>query len=145
MGREQTLLERIAGGETTTRRRSRFQPVAEEDAEALMESVRRGLRRLLNARHGMSEAQPDYGLPALTDMIAARGDAVTLVQDAIRTAIEKYEPRLQRVRVTRVIDEEADQRTLAFRIDAVMVGHAGEHRVWYKTALGGNGQFAVTD
>jgi hypothetical protein len=44
-----------------------------------------------------------------------------------------------------VIDGEPDRRTLAFRIDAVLVGHAGEHRVWYQSALTGNGQFEVSD
>lgn len=143
MGREQTLLERIAGGESP--RRSRFEPTAKEDAEALMESVRGSVRKLLNARHGMSEAQPNYGLPAFTDMIVSGGDYVLAIQEAIRTAIENYEPRLQRVRVSRVVDAEKDVRTLTFRIDGVLVGRSGEHRVWYQTSIAGNGQFEVTD
>lgn len=143
MAREQTLLERFAVRESG--RRSRFEPTTAENAEALMESVRKQLRRLLNARHGMSEAQPDYGLPAFTDLIIGSGDYVAAIQDAIRVAVEKYEPRLQRVRISRVVDDERDRRTLAFRIDAVLVGRAGEHRVWYQTSVAGNGQFDVTD
>jgi type VI secretion system lysozyme-like protein len=144
MAREQTLLERIASG--GHRSRGRVQPTQSEDPEALMESVRRNLWKLLRSRHGMCEAQPDYGLPAFTDLIVSGGsEYLAVTQEAIRLAIEKFEPRLQRVRVSRVIDAESDQRTLAFRIDAVLVGHSGEHRVWYQSSLAGDGQFEVTE
>ncbi len=145
MRREQTLLERIA--ERTTQARRRYEPTATEDIEALMESVRRQLARVLNARHGMSECQPDYGLPALSDMMVGIGDYIQTVQDSVETAIEKYEPRLRRVRVTRVIDDEDEDqgqgRTLSFRVDAVLVSRTGEYRVWYQTSLMGNGLFDV--
>ena len=109
----------------------------------MMDSVRVHLARLLNARQGMSEAQPDYGLPALSDLTIGVGDYVKKVRDSIQTAIEKYEPRLRRVRVTLVTDED-QERTLAFRVDAVLVSRTGEHRVWYETSLAGDGQFDVT-
>ena len=63
--------------------------------------------------------------------------------EAIRVAIEKYEPRLRRVRVTHQA-EEGDQRTLVFRVDAVLVGRSGEHRVWYETAFSPSGRFQVS-
>ena len=142
MGRERMLLDRIAAGEG--RGRDRYEPSTTEDVEALMDSVRRHLARLLNARHELSEAMPDYGLPALTDLTVEGGDYVQLIQDAVRVAIEKYEPRLRRVRVTRVVDEDARQ-TLSFRVDAVLVGQTGEHRVCYETAVTGSGQFDVSE
>lgn len=111
-----------------------------------MESVRRQLRRLLNARHGMSQALPDYGLPALTDLTVGSGDYVQTVQEAIRVAVEKYEPRLRRVRVSAATSgDDDDRRTLAFRIDAVLVSESGEHRVWYQTALAGSQEFEVSE
>ncbi len=102
------------------------------------------LGRLLNARHGMSEALPDYGLPALTDLTTGRTDYVHAVEEAIRTTIDKYEPRLRRVRVARVVDDEL-VHTLAFRVDAVLVSQSGEHRVWYQTEVSGAGEFDVND
>ncbi len=57
MGRELTLLQRIAASEQP--RRSRVEASSSEDMDALMESVRIHLGRLLNARHGMCEALPD--------------------------------------------------------------------------------------
>jgi len=141
VGREQTLLERIAGRSSATSRR--YQPTAAEDVDALMESVRRRLACILNARHGMSECLPDYGLPAMSDLTVGSGDYVKKVQEAVQIAIQKYEPRLRNVRVTRVVVEEDVGRTLAFRVDAVLIGRSGEHRVWYETSMMGNGQFGV--
>lgn len=141
MPREQTLLERIAAREERGGRRQEAR--ATEDLDALMDSVRVHLARLLNARQGMSEAQPDYGLPALSDLTIGVGDHVKKVRDSIQTAIEKYEPRLRRARVTLVTDED-QERTLAFRVDAVLVSRTGEHRVWYETSLAGDGQFDVS-
>ncbi len=141
MPREQTLLERIAAREQGAGRR--FEAKATEDLDALMDSVGTHLVRLLNARQGMSEAQPDYGLPALTDLTIGVGDYVQKVREAIQVAIEKYEPRLRRARVTLIADED-EQRSLAFRVDAVLVSRTGEHRVWYETSLEGDGQFDVT-
>jgi type VI secretion system protein len=141
MAREQTLLDRIA--RCGDRQRGRIEPSANEDLDALMESVRRNLVRLLNARHGMSEALPDYGLPALNDLTIGSGDYVRRVEEAIRVAVEKYEPRLRRVRVSRVEDEE--RQTLSFRVDAVLISQTGEHRVWYETVVTGAGGVEVSD
>ncbi len=141
MAREQSLLDRIPTAATPAQ--GRYEASAEEDAEALMESVRRNLVRLLNARHGMSEAAPDYGLPALGDMLAGGEQYLRAMQDAVRMTIEKYEPRLRRVRVMQQVDE-GDARTLVFRVEGVLVGRSGEHRVWYQTAVSPGGSFQVT-
>ena len=142
MGRERTLLERIAvAGD---RSRGRYEPSATEDLEALMDSVRRHLGRLLNSRHGLSEAMPDYGLPALTDLTIGSRDYVHSIQDAIRVAIQKYEPRLQNVRVSRVVHDDAPQ-TLSFRIDARLVGQKRKYEVFYETSMAGTGAFEVSE
>lgn len=142
MAREETFLRRIAGA--GTRGSGRYQPSTAEDLESLMTSVRDHLAVLLNARHGMSEALPDYGLPSLVDMTAEAGDHLKTLQDAIQNTIEKYEPRLRRVRVSCVREEnETGGRTPVFRIDAVLVGKTGEHRVWYETQVRGSGEFDV--
>jgi type VI secretion system protein len=144
MAREQALLERMKRRDQEVR--NTYQPTAVEDIDALMESVRAHLIRLLNARHGMCECLSDYGLPALSDLIIGVGDHVQTVLNAIKATVETYEPRLRRVRVTRVVDEDEEHdrgHTLSFRVDAVLVSKTGEHRVWYETSLNGNGQFDV--
>ena len=140
MGREQTLLKRIAARTQAAPRR--VQPSAAEDVEALMESVRQHLAVLLNSRHGMNECLPDYGLPALSDLTIGVGDYARTMQEAIQTTIQKYEPRLRRVRVSRVEDEDSG-RSLAFRVDAVLVGRSGEYRAWYATSISGGGPLEV--
>ncbi len=142
MGREQAFLERVAtglgggrGGPTTT-----------EDVQALAESVRRNLWRLLNSRQGMSPAQPDYGLPSLNDVPLEGSNALGVLREDIRATIERYEPRLRRVRVSIPVDEEQpDRQKLVFRIDALLVGRSGEHSVRYQTAVNGKGEFDVAD
>ena len=142
MAGERTFLERIA--EAGNQRRGTIEPSGTENVEALMESVRRHLGRLLNARHGLSEAMPDYGLPALTDLTVGSGDYVQAIQEAIRVAIKKYEPRLQRVRVKRVVKEDTPH-TLSFRIDARLMGRTRGYDIFYETSLAGGGQFEVSD
>ena len=142
MSREQRLLERIAAA--GDRSRGRYEPSATEDVEALMDSVRGHLARLLNSRHGLSEAMPDYGLPALTDLTIGGDDYVQAIQEAIAVAIDKYEPRLRRVQVKRVVDEESPH-TLSFRVEGTLVGLSGQHRVFYETSMSGQGQFDVFD
>ena len=66
MSGNKQLLARISEGEQGGR--SSQQPTAVEDITGLMESVRAHLRRLVNARHEMSECVPDYGLPAISDL-----------------------------------------------------------------------------
>lgn len=144
MGRERTLLERIAASGAGGSRRGRPQATTEEDLDALMDSVRRHLMKLVNARHEFSQALPDYGLPALTDMTLGSSDYVRAIQEAIRVTIDKYEPRLQRVRVTRVENEDAPT-VLAFRVEGMLVGKSGQHKVFYETTMGGSGQFEVSD
>ncbi len=142
MAREQMLLDRIASlGDVG---QGRIEATAKEDIDALMQSVQRNLTRLFNARHGMSEALPDYGLPALADLTIGTKDYVTRVREAIKLAITKYEPRLRRVRVGRIEDEESGH-TLGFRIDAKLVSQSGEHGVWYETRVAGSGAFEVSE
>lgn len=112
-----------------------------------MESVRIHLAQLLNARHGMSEALPDYGLPALTDLTIGSADYLPAVQDAIKQTIEKYEPRLRRIEVKPIFegdDEKEDKRKLYFAVKAVLISQSGEHRVYYETAVTRNGGFGVS-
>lgn len=140
MGRERSFLDRVESGLGAGKRGA----TTAEDTNEVVESVRRNLTRLLNSRHGMSRAQPDYGLPAISDLSFTGGDTIARVREAIRAAVEKYEPRLKRVRVATEHDEDGTNRqTLTFRIEAVLVARSGEHRVWYETSLNGAGEFDV--
>ena len=142
MAREQTFLERI--GNLSGGRAGHHEPTTAEDFDALMESVRQNVVRLLNARHGMSEALPDYGLPSLVDLTVGTGDHVRRLREAIQATL-RYEPRLRRVRVTQAGEEDEERKqTPAFRIEAILVGRTGQHRVWYETEIEEAGRFNVS-
>ncbi len=140
MAREHSLLERVARAEAAG---ARTGPAAGEDIDRLLASVQGNLTRLLNARHGMCAAVPDYGLPALSDLRAGRDINLRALEDAIRVCIEKYEPRLRRVRVS-LRSDAGDVNTPVFRIEAILVGRGGEHGVWYETAVDPVGKLRVS-
>ncbi len=142
MAFEDTLLSRITTGEI--RRPGAPGASAAEDVELLMGSVQRHLIRLLNSRHDLAQAAPDYGLPALSDLVMGGPGYVDRVRKAILVAVQKYEPRLRRIRVERANDDEDSQR-LTFRVEGVLIGRSGEHRVFYETSIAGSGQFDVSD
>ena len=62
-------------------------------------SIVEHLQILLNARHGMAVTATDYGLPDLTDVVHMIPDGLHTIENEIRDAIVKYEPRLAQVRV----------------------------------------------
>lgn len=141
MSRERVLLDRLALVEREGAGAARR---GVEDVDALLASVQRHLARLFNARVGMSECAPDYGLPALTDTGYNTVEAERMLLEHLRGAVEAFEPRLKRVKVSRVTGSGRPQR-MAFRIDAVLVTRSGEQKIWYQTQLGGAGRFEVSE
>ncbi|MBK8269751.1 MAG: type VI secretion system baseplate subunit TssE [Planctomycetes bacterium] len=113
-----------------------------ENLDELLESVRKNLGRLLNARQGMCETVPDYGLPALTDLTIGTTDYLRKLLDSIRDTIERYEPRLRSVRVS-LREEDSSNTKKVFRVEGMLVSKSGEHRVWYDTAVRASGRFDI--
>ena len=62
-------------------------------------SITDHLYRLLNARRGAVSHIPDYGLPDLTELYQGLPYSVEILIQEIRSLIDKYEPRLQNVRI----------------------------------------------
>ena len=67
---------------------------------ALVQSVIDNLGRLLNTRRGSVGHLPEYGLPDLTEIYRDVPESIEALRRAVREAVEAYEPRLRRVRVT---------------------------------------------
>jgi type VI secretion system protein len=75
-------------------------PVSEVgESEHLVLSIIGNLSRLFNTRRGAVAHLPDYGLPDISEIYRDMPDSVVELQDAIRLSVERYEPRLRRVRV----------------------------------------------
>lgn len=95
-----TLLERIRSSSSDAPRTIR------EDTEATAESILRYLRRLLNTRQGDARISADFGIPDCTEVMHAFPDSISDMQKAIQATIERFEPRLSKVRIRHVPSEE---------------------------------------
>lgn len=109
---EDRLLERIGNLERETAERGR------RDIAFVLQSITGHLRRILNTHRGSALIAEDYGMPELTQL---SGENVTdfreRVAAAIRGAIQKYEPRLENVRVSHAPETDKDL-LLRFKLEA---------------------------
>jgi len=87
-------------------------------------SIAEHLQTLLNAQEGLSATTPDYGLPDLTDIVHTLPGGISTIQNAIRDAVIKYEPRLCKVNVRFIPSE--DPFVLYFEISARKTADASE-------------------
>jgi type VI secretion system protein len=133
---EKTLLERVDGGDPDVKRRSRV------NAQDAVDSVVAHLGRLLNVRRGSVPTLPDYGMPDFNDLVFEDGRIVNAVRAAIVDVVTKYEPRLTRLSVTYVPDED-NVLDLRFRITATLVLEGNRAPVTFDTLIGDKGQVKV--
>ena len=135
MAQERTLLERIdnpqQGGYRLT-----------ADPHKTVESVLEHLRKMLNVRQGSVCTLPDYGIPDLNSLFMQYPDAVLALRRIIRESLEKYEPRLRRVNV-RYIPDEDDPLILRFEITARLVMDEKDSPIRFETVVGDNGEVRV--
>jgi type VI secretion system protein len=101
------------------------------EGEQQLHSVLGNLRRLFNARRGSLVHVPEYGLPDLSDVSPSSPEKIESLRVAIREAVERFEPRLQKVRVTRE-GGRADSSHLVFLLSAQMGPNA---RVRFQTTI----------
>jgi type VI secretion system protein ImpF len=117
-----------------------FQSISE-----LRGAVRRDLENLLNTRwrcvrqaeigDGLASSLVNYGLPDFCggNLQAAQDPEVVFQQ--IIDAIERFEPRLKKVRVVPLQDEPSVDRTLRFQIEAVLHVEPWHEQVRFTTVL----------
>jgi type VI secretion system protein len=109
--REERLLERIRMREKEPARRD------SPDTRRIIDSIVKHIQRILNTKQGNVPIAEDYGIPDFLDFLQTYPDSVRDIERSIRLAIQKYEPRLQAVRVS-YIPQEADVISLHFQITA---------------------------
>ena len=136
MGREQTLLERLADP------RGDRPLTITENTQQLADSILRHLQKMLNTRQGHVLTQPEYGIPDVTEFIQTLPDMVNEVRSAIRNSIEKFEPRLRNVEVAFVPSEGAGL-SLRFEITAELVTEKEDASVWFETSVSPSGHIDV--
>lgn len=96
----------------------------------LRQSVRRDLENLLNTRYRVVEPPADseqlgtsllnYGLPDLATVNISDIEKKREFTRNLEHILRNYEPRFKSVKVTPIANREATDRTLRFRIDAVL-------------------------
>ena len=120
----------------------------------VQQSIRRDLQDLLNSRircvpwlpqyTELETSLVNYGLP---DFTAASLDAASdpdILIEAIRKAIDIFEPRLTEVRIRQLQNEFELNRTFLFRIEATVLINEKKHMLLYDSQLESTtGQFNV--
>ena len=135
MALEKTLLERIDHPQQGDYR-------LYTDPHLAIESVLEHLRKMLNVRQGSVTTLPDYGIPDLNSLFMQYPDAVLALRRMIKELLEKYEPRLQRVNVQYVSDDD-NPLNLCFEISAYLVTDGGGSPIRFETIVGDNGKVRV--
>lgn len=132
---EERLLERIRSWDREPARRGR------EDQGRCIDSVLSHLQRILNTKQGNVPIADDYGVPDFLDFLQSYPESVREIERSIRTAIDKYEPRLAGTRVT-FIPQEDDLLTLRFQIVA-RLATAGGQQVFFETLVDTDGKVRI--
>lgn len=70
-----------------------------DDVQQRVLSILDNLNRLFNSRRGSIAHLPDYGLPDITQVYRDLPYSIEGLRTAIKESVERYEPRLRRVRV----------------------------------------------
>lgn len=136
MSRERGLFERLADPRSEEPRTTR------QNIDQIVSSILEHLGKMLNTRQGNAPVAPDYGIPDLVDLIHSFPDSIRLMEQAIRTTIEKHEPRLANVRVRHSGSEE-DIFSLNFEITGVLAATGNRNSVWFETTVDSNGEVRV--
>jgi len=112
------------------------------NTEHLSRSVLNHLALLLNTRRGSSPLSPDYGLPDFNDMVTRFPDAIVELKREIKKTVELFEPRLTRVRVSHVQDDD-NPLSLRYEISAQLVMPGSKSSIWFETTLDDSGKVKV--
>lgn len=134
--RERRLLDRIRYLDKNPSRR------VSEDPRQTLYSVQEHLQRILNTRQGSAPISDEYGIPDFTNLISGYPQSKRAVERAIRNTIQKYEPRLQGVRI-RFLPREEDMLTLSFQITAHLVLRDGKDPITFESVLDSGGHIIV--
>ena len=137
-----SLLDRLFDGDASG---SGAAPKPYQSINELRAAVRRDLENLLNTRwrcsrqpklgESLESSLVNYGLPDFCggNMQAAQNPEVVFNQ--ILQAIERFEPRLKKVRVLPLQEEPAVDRNLRFQIEGVLQVEPWHEQVRFTTVL----------
>jgi type VI secretion system protein len=134
--REDRLFKRISAWKKEPHRRSG------EDPKRVINSVLGHLQQILNTRQGGVPIAEDYGVPDFNELLHAYPDSVRDFERSIRQTIQKYEPRLNGVRV-RLIPQDEDLLSLRFQIIAELVTEDHKEPVRFESVVDSGGKISI--
>ena len=134
--REERLTERIRSWNRAPDRRGG------PDPKRMVASIVRHLERILNTRWGSAQTADDYGIPDFTDLRSGLPDAIRDLERAIRNTIQKYEPRLEAVRV-KFIPQEKTMLAVSFQIVARLILEGEKNPVVFESTMDPDGRVTI--
>jgi type VI secretion system protein len=135
---EERLLDRIARLEDPQTGNS------EPDLKRAIASVIQYLQRMLNTRQGSVPIADDFGVPDMTNFQGKDlSDTAHGMADIIRRFISRYEPRLDKVRIS-FEPEDRDVLSLRFKLEGVLV-RKNQAPVVFETVVKSSGRVEVSD
>lgn len=123
-----------------------------KNLEQFKQSVRRDLQSLFNTRQSYPQPPGDelqnslmsYGLPDFSSASIVSMLDQNRIRKALKTAVKKFEPRLDKVEVT-LLPAPATERSLHFRIDARLRVEPAPVPVTFDTVLHiYNGEYEIS-
>jgi len=105
-------------------------------------SILHHLRAMCGTRLGSMPVRPDYGLPAISEMVHSFPDATSAIARALVHTIERYEPRLTQVRV-RHVPEPGPSLVVRFEVTALLRGEDDEP-LRFSTSIDASRRITVT-
>lgn len=138
-----SILDRLIDLEPDTLREP--PPARHQYLAQLRQSVRRDLENLLNSRFCMIEPPEElsevthsllnYGLPDLATVNISDTEKKQRFVQQLERILREYEPRFKSVRVTHLDNRDRSDRTLRFRIDAVLWADPAPQSVVFDSVL----------
>jgi type VI secretion system protein len=108
----------------------------EVPAHQRLRSIIDNLNRLVNTRRGSVSHLPDYGLPDISQVYRELPYSIDGLRTAIKHVVEKYEPRLRRVKVEQQQTREGEYE---MRVSFIVTGELREgQRVQFQTTFRSN-------
>jgi type VI secretion system protein ImpF len=117
----------------------------QEALRNLHQSVRRDLEALLNTRQRcgtypaalkeLDKSLVNYGIPDFTGSNLSSPEGRMQFVRSIESVIRRYEPRFKSIRVTLLDNVEPLDRTLRFRVDAVVYAEPAPEAVVFDSSL----------
>jgi type VI secretion system protein len=89
-------------------------------------SIMDHLNRIFNTREGSITHLKDYGLPDISEIYRKMPDGLDELRKAIERTVEKFEPRLKRVKVARKEREKTAAAAAEFKLEFILSGELRE-------------------